>query len=93
MPGACGIACEVCGFKEACGGCAAGTAPNAPERSEAIRELMGAPCLVLECAIKNRVDHCLRCDKFPCELLYRWGIPYGKRLLDIFKKFKEEKMP
>jgi len=35
MPAACGIACEVCGFKEVCGGCPPGTDPKAPERGEA----------------------------------------------------------
>jgi len=93
MPGACGIACEVCGLKEPYGGCTSGTAPKAPERAEEIRKMMGAPCPVLECAIKNKVDYCLKCDKFPCELHYRWEIPYSKKLLNILKKFKEENMP
>ena len=91
MPAACGIACEVCGLVETCGGCVSGTASEAPVRAEEVREMMGAPCPVLECAIKSEVDYCLRCDKFPCELHYKWEIPYSKRLLDILKKFKEEK--
>jgi len=93
MPAACGIACEVCGLKETCGGCVPGTAPEAPQRAEEVRKMMGAPCPVLGCAIKNKVDYCLKCDKFPCEVHYRWEIPYSKKLLDIIKKFKEENMP
>lgn len=90
MPAACGIACEVCGLLETCGGCLPGTDPKAPERAEEIKKMMGLPCPVLECAIKKEVDYCLRCSEFPCETHYK-GIPYSKTLLDIFKKFKESK--
>jgi len=89
MAGACGIACEVCGFKEVCGGCVAGTDPKALERLEKVKQALGMPCPVLECAIKNKVDYCLRCDKFPCDVHYQ-EFPYSKKLLDIFKKFKEK---
>jgi hypothetical protein len=91
MTGACGINCDVCGLKAACGGCLPGTDPKAPERAEEIRKMMGAPCPVLECAIKNKVDYCLSCDKFPCEVHYHAGLPYSKTLLDIFKEFKKKK--
>ena len=90
MPAACGMACEVCGFKELCGGCPSGTDQKAPERLEQIKNIFGAPCAVLECAIKSKVDYCLRCDKFPCDVHYQ-EIPYSKKLLDTFKKFKESK--
>jgi len=90
MPAACGIACEVCGFKEMCGGCVPGTDPKGPERLEQLKQMMGAPCAVLDCAVKNKVDFCLRCDKFPCEVHYQ-GFPYSKNLLDVFKKFKQAK--
>jgi hypothetical protein len=82
------MACEVCGFIEACGGCMAGTDPKVPERLEKLKQMMGAPCAVSECAMNNKIDYCLRCDKFPCEVHYQ-GLPYSKKLLDIFKKFKE----
>ena len=90
MPAACGIACEVCGLKDACGGCVPGTDPNAPARLEQLKQMLGSPCNVLDCAVKNKVDYCLRCDKFPCEVHYQ-GFPYSKGLLDIFKKFKTGK--
>ena len=91
MPGACGIACEVCGFKEMCGGgCTPGTDPKAQERLELLRKMLGAPCAVLDCAVKNKVDYCLRCSKFPCEIHYQ-ELPYSKNLLDIFKKLKAAK--
>jgi hypothetical protein len=91
MTGACGINCDVCGAKEMCGGCLPGTDPKAPERAEKIRKMMGAPCPVLECAIKNQVAYCLGCEKFPCETHYKAMMPYSKNLLDIFKRFKEQK--
>jgi hypothetical protein len=90
MPAACGIACEVCGFLEECGGCMPGTDPRAPARLEQITQMIGMPCPMLECAIKNNVDYCLRCPNFPCDVAYQ-EIPYSKKLLDVFKGFKENK--
>jgi hypothetical protein len=89
MPAACGIACEVCGIRERgfcpLGGCVAGTDEKAPEKAEKFKAAMGRPCLILECAIKNQVDHCLRCDEFPCEVHYKQGGPYSQQTLDIIK--------
>jgi hypothetical protein len=47
---------------------------------------LGMSCPVLECAIKNKVDYCFRCEKFPCDVHYL-GFPYAKALLDTWKKF------
>ena len=68
----------------------AGTAPEAPARSAKIKEMMGGPCAVLECAINSGVDYCLQCPKFPCDVHYQ-GIPYSKVLLNLFKKFQATK--
>ncbi len=89
MPSACGIACEVCGLREKglCpvgDGCVAGTDPKAPEKLERFKAAMGHPCLILECAIKDKVDHCTRCDKFPCEVHYQQEL-FSKNLLDFIK--------
>ena len=93
MPAACGIACEVCGFlaKGVCpiGGCVAGTDEKAPEKLEKFKAAMGHPCTVLECAIKNKVDYCLRCEEFPCEVHYKQEL-YSKKLLDMIKGMKEK---
>ena len=90
MPGTCGIACEVCGLREKgiCPGCAPGTDAKAPSMVEWLQG-MGLPCPVLECAIKNKVEYCLRCEKFPCDVLYQADAPYSKKLLDLFKGIKE----
>jgi len=86
--GACGIACEVCGFlaKGVCGGCVAGNDQGASKKLDEQKKKFGFTCPVLECAVGNKVGFCLKdCDKFPCELLYR-GYPYSKGFLDIFKR-------
>lgn len=90
MPGACGLECNVCQFKEGCGGCVPGTDPAARERAEEIKRMMGAPCPVLECAIKSKIDYCLGCPDFPCRIHY-YEIPFSKKLLDIFKDWKAGK--
>ena len=95
MPAACGLACEICGFPEKgmCltdGGCVAGTDPRAPEKAEKFKAAMGHPCLILECAIKNKVDYCLRCDKFPCEVHYQQEL-FSKKTLDVIKGVLEKK--
>ena len=88
MPSACGLACEVCGFPEKglcrIGRCVPGTDPKAPEKLEKFKAAMGQPCFILECAIKKNVDHCSRCDEFPCEVHYKQEI-YSKKLLDMIK--------
>ena len=89
MPAACGIACEVCilKVKGVCPGCVAGTDPKAPEFVEWLKQI-GLSCPMLECAIKNKVDYCLKCPKFPCDIAYQREFPYSKNLLDFFGKWK-----
>ena len=88
MPSACGLACEVCRFPEKglcpIGRCVPGTDARAPEKLEKFNVAMGHPCLILECAIKKKVDHCFRCDEFPCEVHYTQEI-YSDKLLDMIK--------
>ena len=94
MPAACGLACEVCGFpdRKLCpiDRCVAGTDPKAPEKLEKFTSAMGHPCLILDCAIKNNIDHCFRCDKFPCEIHYQQEI-YSHKLLDMIKGMLQKK--
>jgi hypothetical protein len=94
MPATCGLACEVCGFpdKGLCpiDRCVAGTDPRAAEKLERFKTAMGHPCFILDCAIKNNVDHCFRCDKFPCEVHYQQEI-YSHKLLDMIKGMLQKK--
>ena len=93
MPGACGLACEVCGALAGGGcimeGCVAGTDQKAPEKLEKFKAVTGRPCLILECAINKKVDHCLRCDEFPCQVHYQQEL-YSKKTLDMIKAIKEK---
>lgn len=90
LPAACGISCEVCALKEKCGGCVSGIDPDAPEVLKRMEKGIGNPCPVLKCAIENKVEYCLKCEKFPCDVHYEHEIPYSKKALDLFKKFKAE---
>lgn len=95
MPGACGIACEVCSFPEkglclTIDRCVPGTDPKAPEKLEKFKAATGHPCPILECAIKKKVDYCGKCDEFPCEVHYKAEI-YSKKLLDLIKGMLEKK--
>ena len=56
----------------------------AQEKLEKFTAAMGHPCFILECAIKNGVDYCTRCDKFPCDVHYKQGL-YSKSTLDMLK--------
>ena len=95
MPAACGLACEVCVFPEKgmClvgDRCVAGTDSGAPEKLEKFKAATGHPCLILECAIKNNVDYCFRCEKFPCEIHYQAEL-YSHKLLDLIKGMLQKK--
>ena len=94
MPSVCGLACEVCGFpdRSLCpvDRCGPGTNPEAPAKLEKFKAAMGHPCLILECAINKGVDHCFRCDEFPCEIHYKQEI-FSHKLLDMIKGMLQNK--
>ena len=95
MPGACGMACEVCKYKNEelfenpCGGCVAGTDSKAPQRLQRLRS-SGVTCEVFECAVEKKVDYCLSCEAFPCEVHER-GFPYDNELLNTYKNYFKAK--
>ena len=90
MPATCGLACEVCKFKERCGGgCVPGTDPRAPKRVEQLDKLFAFDCPVLRCAIENKVEYCLNCENFPCDVHYQES-PYSKKWLDSLKELSKE---
>ncbi|MDF2956773.1 MAG: hypothetical protein OD814_000395 [Candidatus Alkanophagales archaeon MCA70_species_1] len=89
MPAACGVACEVCALKDACGG---GCPPGNDEEAVAARlnyiKKFGMSCPILECAARKGVDFCLRCADFPCGTHYEHGTPFSQKFLDTIKEFK-----
>ena len=88
MPAACGVACEVCALKDACGGgCPPGNDKRAAERLNYIKKF-GMSCPILECAARKGVDFCLRCADFPCGTHYEHGMPFSQKFLDTIKEFK-----
>jgi hypothetical protein len=93
MPGACGLACEVCGalLSGGCplGGCVGGTDPKAQEKLEKSRAVMGKPCAILECAINKNQGYCLSCAEFPCDVHYQQEL-YSKKTLDMIKAIREQ---
>lgn len=89
MTAACGIDCGVCEFKPQCGGCGPGTHPGAQARLDEIKRIIGFICPVLKCAMTKRVDYCLRCESFPCEIHYKYNYPYSDFMLDAIKSMKQ----
>jgi hypothetical protein len=70
--------------------CVAGIDPRAPEKLERFKAATGNPCLILECAMKNNVDYCFRCEKFPCDIHYQAEL-YSHKLLDLIKGMLQKK--
>jgi hypothetical protein len=93
MPGACGLACEVCGSQDEgfcpIGGCVPGTDPQAPDKAEKLKVALGEPCMILECAIQKGADHCFRCDEFPCDVHYKQEV-FSHKLLDTIKGIRKK---
>jgi len=91
--GICGIACEICPLrvKGKCeiDGCVPGTDEKAPEKLEKLKAA-GKTCEIMECAIQKKVDYCLSCEEFPCEIHYRQS-PYCEVLFDYFNDFSKYK--
>jgi hypothetical protein len=87
---ACGFPCEGCHIwaKGLCpfDGCVPGTDPRAPEKRDIFIEVDGRPCPILECAIKNNIDYCWRCEKFPCKIHYDELRIYDKKVLDTLRE-------
>lgn len=78
--GCCGICCSTCGLfvKKICEGCI----KNQKTVDELNKE--GVGCLVLECAVGNKIDVCsCDCEKFPCDKFKDW--PLSKEWLDMYE--------
>jgi hypothetical protein len=68
--GACGINCDVCRLNVlgVCSSCGPGSSKEAQLKMAVQIRVLGAPCPILECAVTQGIDYCLRdCEEFPCE--------------------------
>ena len=94
---ACGISCDVCALyvKGICGTCAPGTDERALKKLDAQMELIKMHCPMLECAVEQKVGHCIRdCEDFPCtkfesgfeSRLGPGSFPYSASFLAMFKR-------
>jgi len=88
---ACGMACDICKLQEACGGgCLPGTHKDAPVRQEQIKNKLGHTCPILACAMEKKVDYCLRCDDFPCDIHFEKEVVFSRKYLKTYKDYMEK---
>ncbi len=97
MPtGACGINCDMCRLRllGACSSCGSGRSQEAPKKLEAQKRIFGGTCTILECAVMNRIEFCLRdCDSFPCDNFTTGPYPFSRGFLDMQERRRKEKPP
>jgi hypothetical protein len=87
MPtGACGINCDVCRLNMlgVCSSCGPGNTEDARKKLAAQKRILDAPCPILACAAKNRVDYCQRdCERFPCDEFRAGPYPFSYGYLNM----------
>jgi hypothetical protein len=97
MPtGACGIDCDVCKLRVMgiCSSCGPGNSSEAERKLEAQRRLIGDTCSILECAVLNRVEYCLRdCSAFPCDNFSMGPYPFAAGFLNMQQRRRRELPP
>ncbi|KAB2945655.1 DUF3795 domain-containing protein [Candidatus Methanoperedens sp. BLZ2] len=55
--GKCGIACGLCkNFNNGCSGCE-------------IENISKHSCIIFNCAENKNIEHCLKCNDYPCNLM------------------------
>lgn len=60
----CGLVCETCEYRErcSCGGCV-----------KSLGNPFHGKCPVAECCIQKGLEHCGKCESFPCRLLEEYS--------------------
>lgn len=94
--GACGIQCDVCKLNliGTCSTCGSGRSPEAASKLSAQKSLFGSGCPILECALLNGIEYCMRdCDLFPCENFKMGPYPYSSGFLDMQKRRLSQSPP
>lgn len=91
--GACGINCDVCWLNVLgmCSTCGPGRSQEAQKKVAAQERILGAPCPILGCAIKNHVEYCLRdCNRFPCDEFKAGPYPFSQGFLNMQERRRSE---
>ena len=96
MPtGACGINCDVCrlNIMGICSPCGPGKSEDARKKLAAQQRILGGPCPILACAIRNRVDYCQRdCERFPCDEFRAGPYPFSYDYLNMQERRRSESL-
>ncbi len=94
--GACGINCDVCKLRllGACSSCGSGKSLEASRKLEAQKRIFGGSCTILECAVINHIEYCLRdCPSFPCDNFNLGPYPFSRGFLDMQERRRHQRPP
>ena len=95
MPtGACGINCDVCRLNllGICSTCGSGRSQDGLKKVAVQEKILGQPCPVLACAIKNLFEYCPKdCDRFPCDEFRLGPYPFSQGYLNMQERRRSEK--
>lgn len=97
MPtGACGINCDVCKLRllGVCSSCGSGKSIQAEIKLAAQKRIFSGSCAILECAVMNHREYCLRdCNMFPCENFTIGPYPFSQGFLNMQDRRRRELPP
>ena len=77
---ACGINCDTCqiGKEKSCKGC------------KTIKgEIFWGKCDLYQCSADKNLDHCGKCQQFPCEMLKEWAKSENPERIDNLRQLKD----
>ena len=91
---ACGINCNVCRLNllGICSTCGSGIDRDGLRKMAAQERILGQPCPILACAVKNHIEYCLRdCDRFPCIEFSSGPYPFSRGYLSMQERRWKER--
>jgi len=91
---ACGINCNVCRLNllGICSTCGSGIDRDGLKKMAAQERILGQPCPILACAVKNHIEYCLRdCDRFPCTEFSSGPYPFSRGYLSMQERRWKER--
>ncbi|RLA94830.1 MAG: hypothetical protein DRG25_01680 [Deltaproteobacteria bacterium] len=91
--GACGINCSVCRLHVIglCSTCGSGRSSAAENKLLAQIRIFGTGCPILECAVKRKIEYCLRdCEEFPCNSFFDGPYPFSRSFLSMQRRRRKQ---